>query len=391
VNHGSTTFGIDAALLRKQWLFPPEVTFLNHGSFGPAPRPVLEARQKWLDVVQSNPMDFFVRKYGEHLEVVRQRLGTFVGAPPADLAFVANATVGTNTVATSVHLQPGDEVLLNDHEYGAVLRIWQRACERAGATLVVQPIPVPVESPEQIVDALVSGMTARTKLVVFSHITSATAMVFPAEALCREARRRGIAVCIDGPHAIAMRPLNIAALDCDYYLASCHKWLAAPIGSGFMYVHPRAQEMLQPAVLSWGHLPDDSGLRWNYELEWFGTHDPAATLAIPAAMDFLDTIGLDAFRDYTHTLARYAREKLSELPGIAPLTADSLDSYGSMVALQIPDGEARPLQTLLWQRYQIETFVLNWNNRRLLRVCCHVYTSKEDIVRLSHALQEVLA
>jgi isopenicillin-N epimerase len=381
---------LDPSQLRRQWLFPPEITFLNHGSFGPAPRPVLEARQRWLEEVQSNPMDFFVRKYGGYLETVRQRLGAYVGAQPGDLAFVANATVGMNAVVASVRLQPGDEVLLNDHEYGAVIRIWQRACDQAGAKLIVQPIPVPLQSPEQIVDAIVSGMTPRTRLVVFSHITSATAIIFPVEALCREARRRSVAVCIDGPHAVAMQPLNIAALDCDYYLASCHKWLAAPIGCGFMYIHPRAQETFQPATLSWGRLPEESGIRWNYELEWAGTHDPSATLAIPAAMDFLDTIGLDAFRDYTHRMARYAREKMSELPGIEPLTADSRDSYGSMVALQIPNGEAMPLQTLLWQRYQIESLVLNWNNQRLLRVCCHVYTSEEDLERLTTALRELL-
>lgn len=350
---------------------------------------MLEARQKWLDVVQSNPMDFFVRKYGEHLEHVRQRLSRYVGAPAGDLAFVANATVGMNTVAASVNLHPGDEVLLNDHEYGAVIRIWQRACQRAGAKLIVQPIPVPLQSPAQVVDALVSGMTPRTKLVVFSHITSATAIIFPAETLCQEARRRGIAVCIDGPHAIAMRPLNTAALDCDYYLASCHKWLSAPIGCGFMYVHPRAQPTFQPAVLSWGRLPDERGLRWNYELEWAGTHDPAATLAIPAAMDFLDAVGLDAFRDYTHRIAKYAREKITELAGFEPLTPDSLDCYGSMVAMQMPDGEAMPLQTALWEKYRIESLILNWNNRRLLRVSCHVYTSEEDIERLTVALREL--
>jgi len=390
LSNASPSGSIDPAQLRRQWLFPPEITFLNHGSFGPAPRPVLDARQRWLEVVQSNPMDFFVRKYGGHLDVVRERLGAYVGAAARDLAFIANATVGMNAVAASVRLQPGDEVLLNDHEYGAVIRIWQRACDQAGAKLIVQPIPVPLTSPEQIVAAIVGGITPRTRMVVFSHITSATAIIFPVEALCREVRRRGVAVCIDGPHAVAMRPLNLAALDCDYYLASCHKWLAAPIGCVFMYVHPRAQETLQPATLSWGRLPQESGIRWNYELEWAGTHDPSATLAIPTAMDFLDEIGLEAFRQYTHRLAQYARDKISNLTGLEPLTPDTPDWYGSMIALPLPAGEAMPLQTTLWQRYQIESLILNWNNQRLLRVSCHVYTSEEDLERLTTALREVL-
>ncbi len=336
-------------------------------------------------------MDFFIRQYAGHLEKVRNRLAEYVGAPASDLAFTANATIGMNSVAASVRLRPGDEVLLNDHEYGAVLRIWERACQQSGAKLVVQPLPVPLQSPEQIVDAIVGGITARTRLVVFSHITSATAIIFPVEALCREARSRGVAVCIDGPHAVAMLPLNLSALDCDYYLASCHKWLSAPLGSGFIYLNPRVQETFQPAVLSWGRLPAETGNRWNYELEWAGTHDPSAILSIPAAMDFLDSIGLEVFRRETHKLARYARQQFTKLTGLEPLTPDSAEWYGSMISLPISNGDAMPLQTALWERYRIESLVISWQGRRLLRVSCHAYTTEEDINRLVRALTEIEA
>jgi isopenicillin-N epimerase len=387
---GIVSSKIDSLALRHHWLFPPDVTFLNHGSFGPSPRPVLQARQQWLERVQSNPMDFFVREYGKHLETARERLASYIGSETASLAFVTNATTAMNSVAASVQLQPGDEVLTNDHEYGAVIRLWEHVCQRAGAKLVVQQLPVPFTSSEQLVERIVGGITPRTRLLVFSHITSATAVIFPAEELCRQARQRGVAVCIDGPHAVSMLPLSLSALDCDYYLASCHKWLSAPIGSGFIYVHPRAQATFHPAVLSWGRLPDEAESRWNYELEWSGTHDPAPILSIPAAIDFLDKIGLQSFREYTRALAQYARQKIGELTGLEPLTPDSPDWYGSMISLFLPDGEVMPLQQQLWERYRIESLIIAWQGRRLLRVSCHVYTSEEDIDRLVNALREVL-
>jgi len=151
---------------RDQWLLRPGVTYLNHGSFGPSPKPVIAARQAWIERLESDPMDFFVRQMEGHLEDARARLGNLVGTSGENLLFVDNATFGMNIVAASIPLAAGDEVLATNHEYGAVLRIWRERCQKAGARLVVQKLPASFVDAEEVATALFAGASARTRLIV---------------------------------------------------------------------------------------------------------------------------------------------------------------------------------------------------------------------------------
>ena len=378
------------AALGSQWSLGEGITYLNHGSFGPSPRPVLAARQAWQQRLQSNPINFLNREMEGALAETRQRLGEFVGCSADDLVLVDNATFAMNIVAQSMPLAAGEEVLLTDHEYGADVRIWQRRCDAAGARLVTARLPQPLSSADEVVAALFNHATPRTRLLVFSHVTSPTAVVLPAEAICRRARELGLTVCVDGPHAIGMRPLDLAALDCDYYAASCHKWLSAPIGSGFLYVHPRVQAGIRSPVVSWGK-PLGEVKSWRDELVWLGTRDPSSLLAIPAALDFFETVGWDEFRAHGHGLARLAREKISELTGLEPLVPDSADWYGTMISLPLPAAIGPSLQRSLWERHRIEIPLTQWQDRWWIRPSCHLYTREADIERLVAALGGLLS
>lgn len=375
----------DASHWRQRWLLPDDVTYLNHGSFGPSPREVVEARQQWYRQLESQPMELLARRLEPALHEVTERLASFVGTSGENLVLLDNATTGINVVAASVPLKAGDEVLLSDHEYGAVERIWRRKCDECGARLVVQKLPAVLTDADEVCDALLSAATTRTRLLVFSHLTSPTALVLPAEQITRRARARGMMVCIDGPHALAMRPLALDQLDCDFYSASCHKWLCGPFGTGFLYAHPRVQAQVRPVVVSWGGWPEQAP-QWRKEFTWSGTRDPSGFLALPTAIDFLESAGLEMFRQRTHALARYARERLSGFSDSPALSDDSLQWYGSMVSVPLPAGEAKPLQAALWERHRIEAPVFAWQGRRLLRVSCHLYTSRGDIDRLVEAL-----
>jgi isopenicillin-N epimerase len=336
-------------------------------------------------------MAFFVRELEPALEAARQRLAQFVGTAKENLVFVENATSAMNVVADSFPLEGGDEVLLTDHEYGAVKRIWQRKCRRAGANDPrIAQLPLPFESADQVVDAIFAAVNERTRLIVVSHITSPTATVLPVAAICERARSRGVAVCIDGPHAVAQWPLQIERLDCDFYTASLHKWLSAPFGAGFLYVNPRWQSVVEPLVLSWGRLPPTSPGLWSDEFLWSGTRDPSAYLTVPVAIDFLESIGLDAFRARTHLLARFARERLWELTGLPPIVPDSDQWYRSMALASLPPGDAASLQKALWQRFGIEVPVVDFSGRRFVRVSCHLYNDKRQIEHLCAALGELL-
>jgi isopenicillin-N epimerase len=237
---------------RERWALSPDVTYLNHGSFGASPRVVLEARAKFATELAAEPVDFLVRQAPGRLLAVRERLAALVGAKAGDLILTDNATAGMNLVARSLPLTPGDEVLLCDHEYGAVLRLWRKTCARAGATLNVVKLPWPLASPEQVAQSFAAAISARTRLVVVSHVTSPTALILPVAEVVRVAHAQGIAVAIDGPHALAMLPLDLTGLGADFYTASCHKWLAAPLGTGFLHVAPRWQHCIDPLITSWG-------------------------------------------------------------------------------------------------------------------------------------------
>jgi isopenicillin-N epimerase len=390
---------------RDQWILRPGVTYLNHGSFGPSPRPVIAARQDWIERLESEPMDFFVRQMEGHLEHARERLGQVVGTSGENLLFVDNATFGMNIVAASVPLAAGDEVLTTNHEYGAVLRIWREQCQKTGAKLVVQKLPTSLIDSEEVVAALFAGAGARTKLIVVSHITSPTALILPVAEICRRAKERKFPVCIDGPHALAAVPVELDRLECDFYCASCHKWLSAPFGSGFLYVHPRWKQSVQPVVVSWGNSLSGRQRSWQDEFVWAGTRDPSPFLAVPAAIDFLAGLSpnsvaseaIDIFRGMSHRLVDGARRKITALTGLAPIGAPPEQWYGTMITLPLPDrvgevphGHMHPLQAALWDRFQIEAPVVNWNGRRHIRVSCHLYNDTDDIDRLVAALGELL-
>lgn len=383
-----TTTPDDAAArqLRGLWNIPADVTYLNHGAFGSSPRPVRESRYQWLERLESQPTDFYERQLEEGLSCVAGRLGRLVGCAGEDLVLVDNATAAMNIVAASTRLAPGDEVLLTNHEYGAVKRLWGQVCERAGGTLVIRDLPWPIGAADDLVAAIFAGVNPRTRLIVVSHVTSPTALVLPVEQICREARRRGIAICVDGPHALCMRPIDLRALDCDYYAVSCHKWLSGPFGTGFLYAHPRVQAAVRPVVTSWGAPPAGARGNWRDEFIWLGTRDPSAYMSLTAAIDFLESHGLDKFRQTTHEMARYARERLTAAFGGPAVAPEDIAWYGSMAAVELPPGDCRGLHEALWHNHKVEVPIVDWNERRFVRVSCYLYTQRADVDRLIDAL-----
>jgi isopenicillin-N epimerase len=388
----------DTPDLRTSWSIPDDVTYLNHGSFGPTPKAVFEVREEWSRRLAAQPMDFYLRQMEPALDAAAADLAKFIDADPRHLAFVDNATAAMNAVAATVPLAPGDEILLNDHEYGAVQRIWRSIAARTGAKVVTAQIPVPVASASDVVDPLFAAVTPQTKLIVVSHVSSPTAIVFPVSEISRRAKDQGIAVCVDGPHAIAMRDVSLRTLNCDFYCASLHKWLSAPFGSGFLYVAPKWQGRLKTPVTSWGRSLGGRPARWQDELNWLGTRDPAACLAVPAAIRFLEAYGLARFRDATHALCREARCLLETVTGCRALVPDSPAWYGSMITIPLPAGGPRraqpnavdPLQQALWDGHRIEVPVFDWHDARYLRVSCHLYNAFDDLQRLADALRELL-
>lgn len=396
---------------RSDWTIPEGVTYLNHGSFGPAPRVVQQVREEWSRRLESQPMDFFIRQLEPALDESMKSLATFLDADANDMVFVDNATVAMNIVAESTELKSGDEVLLNDHEYGAVFRIWRQKCEQTGARPVCAQLGTPVvdvgngkstgvnsfTSADEIIEPIFRAVTEKTRLIVVSHITSPTAIIFPLDEICQRARERGIRVCIDGPHAIAMQSFRLRELDCDFYCASLHKWLSAPFGSGFLYVQKKHQHQLQSHMISWGRSLGGRPQRWQDALNWLGTRDPAPFLAVPAAIKFLEQMGITQFQQTTHQLACVAREKLQSLFGRSAQIPDSPGWYGSMISVPLPDSDYKkpkpnaihPIQQQLWDQYRIEALITECGGKPFFRVSFHLYNTADDINYLIESLRKL--
>ncbi len=375
------------AELANDWHIRPDSIYLNHGSFGVTPFPVREKRREWIERLDQQPMDFYVRRLEGYLEIARDKLAEFVGTTLNNLVFVENATYGMNVVAESFPLAAGDEVLLNNHEYGAVHRIWQRACLKQSAKAVTVKLPERFESRQQLVDYLLAGVTDETKLLVVSHITSPTALIMPVEEICRAFAERNIPVCIDGPHAPAQVHLDIDRLGCAYYTASCHKWLCGPLGSGFIFIHPDYQDRVQPPIKSWGRLLPALPETWDEEFTWQGTRDPSPFLTVPTAIEYLSKIGMENFRGRSRWLASYAEQKLCEAFSTVPIADRSQGWYGSMAHVPLPEGEWTELQHQLWERLGIEVPIINFEDKWYVRVSCHLYNTTRQIDSLVLSLQ----
>src|SRR6478752_7770419 len=269
-----------AADLRREFLLDPEVAFLNHGSFGACPQPVFERYQAWQCELEREPIDFLDRRLPALLDDARGTLAAYVRCSADDLAFVQNATTGVNLAARSLPLGRDDEVLATNLEYGACDLAWEWACRRAGARYVRAPIPLPLREPSEVVEALFAHATERTRAVYVSHVTSTTGLLLPLEEIVARARALDLVTIVDGAHAPAQTPVDLAAVAADCHAGNAHKWLCAPKGAGFLHVRPEHQERVEGAVVSWGYRPGGTFVE---RIERQGTRDPAAWLAVPEA------------------------------------------------------------------------------------------------------------
>jgi isopenicillin-N epimerase len=388
---------------RASWALDPAVTFLNHGSFGACPRAVLEAQGRLRDRMEREPVRFFVRDYEPLLDEARARLAAFLGADPEGLAPVRNATAGVNAVLRSVALAPGDELLTTDHAYGACLNALDFVAGRAGACVRVAHVPFPVRSAGEIVEALLSCASARTRLALVDHVTSPTALVFPVGPIFRELASRGIDCLVDGAHAPGMVPVEIDRLGAAYYVGNCHKWLCAPKGAGFLWVREDRRALVRPAVLSHG---SRSGRRdrsrFRLEHDWCGTDDPTPFLVVPEALRLLGSQldgGWPALMLRNHELAARGRELLCESLACEPPAP--LTCIGSMASVLLPGevgapaagADSDPLQAALFESHAIEVPVIAWPQarRRIVRVSAQLYNTLSDYERLAHALRQMPA
>ena len=377
--------------LHTFFLLNPDITFLNHGSFGACPQPVFEAYQRWQRELEWQPVEFLGRRFDDLMREARSVLANFVGADADEITYVTNATVGLNTIARSLDLRPGDEVVTTDHEYGALDRTWRFLCEKSGAQYIRQPIGVPIENADAAIEAVWAAVTDRTRALFLSHITSPTAITLPVKPLIDRARERGILTIIDGAHAVGQIDLNLHDLGADFYSSNCHKWLMSPKGSAFLYARRAVQHLVEPLVVSWGWQSEKpSSSRFIDEQEWQGTRDIAAYLSVPAAIKFFRDQDWPSVRQQCHALVRYARQQATALTGLPSFTPDDAAWFSQLSLLPLPPCDLAALKTRLYDEYHIEIPVIRWNDRYGVRISIQGYNTAADVDALIAALRTLL-
>ncbi len=370
--------------VRGEWALDENWLTVNHGSQGATPRCVLAAQELWRRQMEAQPTRFMSRVLPRALREAAEKLGSFLGARGEDVAFVDNATTGCNAVLRSLRLNPGDEVLVLTHGYGAVRNTVRYVTERAGARMTEAPLPFPFPREEAILEVLEQTITPSTRLAVLDHVTSASALVLPLAAMAALCRQQGVPVLVDGAHGPGQVDLNVAALRVDWYVGNCHKWLCAPKGSGFIWAAPERQGELHPAIISHG-----LGKGFTAEFDWTGTRDPTAWLAVPEAIAFHERLGGTRLRARNHALAveatRLITARLNTEPG-----ADA-GFIGAMGVVRLPlAGEATPQQAqglrerLLDLGTDVPVHALAgglW-----LRLSAYAYNELDDYARLAEVI-----
>ena len=376
--------------MKDLYLLDPDITFLNHGSFGACPKPVFDAYQNWQRKLENQPVQFMAIDVYEHLALARNKLGAFIGCDGDDLFFIPNATTAVNTIIRSLDLGPGDEVLSTNHEYGSLIRAWEWVAKEKGFHFIQHEFPLPLKTHEDFIEDFWESVTANTRIIFVSHITSSTGLIFPAEKICSRARKDGILTIIDGAHVPGQLALDITAMDPDVYTGACHKWLSAPKGSTFLYVKNDLQSIIKPLIISWGEAGDDPGpSQFLKDNQYQGTRDPSAFLAVPAAIDFQKEHNWNTVKKSCRELNRRTRDRAYKIIHTDPICPNTEEWLVQMASVEVDVNNEQALKDTLLETYKIEIPVFTWQEKTLLRFSFNAYNDEHDADVLIGALKDI--
>jgi len=381
------------------WLLDPEAIHLNHGSFGATPAAVLEAQQAIRTRIEANPTRFFLEgEYQDSLDEVRRVVARFVGADEAGLVFVTNATAGVNAVLRSLEpsLSPGDEILVTDHEYNACANAAVASASRAGALVTTVEVPFPLEDRSQVVEAVLSAVTDRTRVLLIDAVTSATGLVMPIAELAAQLEP-DVRVLVDAAHAPGMIDFDVTELGASYVTANCHKWMCSAKGAALLWVRPDRRDGMHHSIISHGYnggWPSGGG-HLHAQFDWTGTHDPTAWLTVPVALAAVEAMhpgGWSGVKATIRELCLEGRRKLIEALEIGAPAPD--DMIGAIASVPLPAADNSgpaifdPLMAALRDRHGIEVPVFTWPAppERVLRISAHLYNRPEHYDLLAKAL-----
>lgn len=377
--------------LADMFLLNKEINFLNFGSFGACPKPIFDQYQQWQRVLEAEPVQFIAFDGYQYLADSREALAKFIHCSDKDdLVYVTNPSFAVNIIAKNLELKAGDEILATDIEYGACDRTWDYYCGKKGAKYVRQHINLPVTNKEQFVDDFFKGYTANTKAIFISHITSATALIFPVEEICTRAKALGLITIVDGAHVPGHIPLNLDTLQADFYTGACHKWMMAPKGCSFLYAHKSVQQICEPLVVSWGYKalkPSHSSFLDYHQM--IGTRDFSAFLTVPDCIAFMEEHNWSDVSKKCRQLVLEQGPRFFELLNATPISPLTEEWIGQMISIPIKTDQPELLQRTLFLEYKIEIPVMRQGHDVYLRYSINAFNTVAQLDHLYEALVDL--
>ena len=386
--------------LKNQFLLDNKVTFLNHGSFGACPKKIFNEYQSWQKKLENQPVKFLdqFRDFGPNMTNVREALSIKINCNVNNLVPVVNATTGLNAIIKSLHFKKGDEVIISNHEYGALEKTWQFIKTKYKIKITIAKVSLPITSEEKFIKDFVKKFTSKTKILFLSHITSPTALLFPIKKLVKIAKQHKIITIIDGAHAPGHIDLNLKNLNADFYSGNCHKWMMSPKGAAFMWSSSKYKNHLDPLIVSHGWNKKNNSINQKGALgnsrfidmfEYNGTKDPAAWLSVPASIKYInDKKNTKLFITQSKVLYNFAL-KLSKTFKM-PLLGDRKFLPPLMISVPIPKVKEIEFQRKLYKNYKIEIPIIPWENKSFARISYQLYNSIKDLEKLEYALKKLL-
>ena len=368
----------------------PEVTFLNHGSFGACPKEVFDSLIKFQKKTEYEPVKHLAHDIYQYLKESRSALSGYVNCHVDDIAYFPNPSTALNTLIRSLDLKEGDQILTTNHEYGALDRTWRFISKKRGCEYIKLEVEIPFTDKKLIVDSFRRSINKNTKVIFLSHITSATALIFPVKEIIELAREHNILTIIDGAHVPAHIDLDIKKLDPDFYCGACHKWMCSPKGVAFLYVKREHQEMMEPLVVSWGYEAENpSDSQFLDYMQWQGTNDISAYLTIPDTIEFLRKHNWKEKAQHCRDLNLWAKKEICNALDTYATGDDQFLGQMTTIAFKLED----PLQEQIdfYTKYKIQLPFIKWNDKTFFRISLQVYNSKEDINYLIKSLLQYRA
>ena len=371
-----------------QQAFTLDRTFinLNNGYTCPSPRVVHDALKRYLDLSNQSPYTYMWQTLEPGIETVRRHLASEAGCEPEEMAITRNASEALQIAQMGLDLKPGDEVVTTNQDYGRMLTTWEQRVRRDGIKLTKISFPVPPPGGlNELRSRIEQAITPKTKVIHFCHITNLTGQIFPVRDISRMARARGIKTIVDGAHAFAHFPFKLRDLECDYYGVSLHKWLLAPVGTGFLYV--RRENIRSTWPLQAAPEAKDDDIR---KFEEVGTHPAANHNAIAEALQFHQAIGTERRAARMRYLRARWQNRVEKLPGARILTSNDPEQACGLVNLSLTGFEAPKVAAYLWNKHRIAVPAIVHAEYQGIRITPNIYTTLDEIDTFSAAIESLL-